>query len=359
MILLNPGPVNLSDRVRKALLNPDLCHREVEFSQLQTRIRQQLLQVYNLPQEHWTAVLLTGSGTAAIEAMITSLVPRDGKLLVIENGVYGERISKIAQIHGIESIKLHHSWGDEINLQELVKLLTQNPDISHLAVVHHETTTGRLNNLSHLATICREHQIQLLVDGVSSFGAEELNFDAWGITACAGTANKCLHGIPGTAFVILRRNALPGKDTIPRTLYLDLGSYCQQQDLGGTPFTQSVQSFYALAEALQEFAEGGGWQTRHKYYSQLANFVRDGLLAMGIKPLLPLGSSSVVLHAYYLPEGVSYEQFHDYLKAQGYVIYAGQGNLARSIFRVSTMGAITHADMERFLGAVKLIGKLG
>ena len=353
MILLNPGPVNLSDRVRKALLNPDLCHREVEFSQLQTRIRQQLLQVYNLPQEDWAAVLLTGSGTAAMEAMITSLVPRDGKLLVIENGVYGERISKIAQIHGIEYITLRHPWGDEIKLQELVKLLAQNPDISHLAVVHHETTTGRLNNLAQLVTICRERQIQLLVDGVSSFGAEELDFEAWGITACAATANKCLHGIPGTAFVIVRRDALPLTDTIPRTLYLDLGSYCQKQDLGGTPFTQSVQSFYALAEALAEFAEAGGWQARHKYYSQLANLVRDGLLAMGIKPLLPPESSSVVLNAYYLPEGISYEEFHDRLKARGYVIYAGQGNLTRSIFRVSTMGAITHADMERFLAVVK------
>ena len=354
MILLNPGPVNLSDRVRKALLNPDLCHREVEFSQLQTRIRQQLLQVYNLPQEDWAAILLTGSGTAAMEAMISSLIPRNGKLLVIENGVYGERIAKIAQIHRIEYLTLHHSWGEEIRLSELVKLLTQNPDISHLAVVHHETTTGRLNNLAQLATICREHQLQLLVDGVSSFGAEELDFEAWGITACAATANKCLHGIPGTAFVIVRRDTLVPKDTTPRSLYLDLGTYCQKQDEGGTPFTQSVQSFYALAEALTEFAEAGGWQARHKHYSQLANLVRDGLLAMGIKPLLPSGSSSVVLHAYYLPEGISYEEFHDRLKARGYVIYAGQGNLARSIFRVSTMGAITHADMERFLAVVGL-----
>ena len=173
MILLNPGPVNLSDRVRKALLNPDLCHREGEFSQLQTRIRQLLLKVYNLPSEEWAAVLFTGSGTAGMEAMITSLVPREGKLLVIENGVYGERISKIANIHGIDYLTFHHAWGEEIKLQELVKFFAQNSDISHLAVVHHETTTGRLNNLAPLASICREHSIQLLVDGVSSFGDSE------------------------------------------------------------------------------------------------------------------------------------------------------------------------------------------
>ncbi len=355
MILLNPGPVNLSDRVRNALLRPDLCHREVEFSQLQSRIREQLLQVYGLTGDRFAAVLLTGSGTAAMEAMVTSLVPRNGKLLVIENGVYGERIAKIAKIHAINYTRLQHPWGAEIDIKQLVRLLDENHDITHLAVVHHETTTGRLNNLAELAGICQPRKIKLLIDAVSSFGAEELNFEAWGITACAATANKCLHGVPGTSFVILRRDALPAPDTIPRTLYLELGTYCQQQDQGGTPFTQSVQTFYAIAEALQEMEEAGGWRARHVHYHQLANIVQDGLIAMGITPLLPPGNSSVVLNAYYLPENVSYDEFHDQLKAQGYVIYSGQGDLAKSIFRVSTMGAITHADMERFLSVVKQI----
>lgn len=353
MILLNPGPVNLSDRVRKALLLPDLCHREVEFSQLQTKIREQLLQVYDLESDRWAAVLLTGSGTAALEAMVSSLVPREGKLLVIENGVYGERISKIAKIHDINYITLQHPWTAAIDIPALVKLLDENPDITHLAVVHHETTTGRLNNLATLAPICQERRIKVLVDAVSSFGAEELNFPDWGITACAATANKCLHGVPGTSFVILRRDALPSQDVIPRSLYLDLATYCQQQDKGGTPFTQSVQVFYAFAEALQETLETGGWVARHTHYSQLANLVRDGLISIGIKPLLPEGSSSVVLNAYYLPDNFSYEDFHDQLKAQDYVIYSGQGNLAQSIFRVSTMGAITQTDMERFVAVVQ------
>lgn len=355
MILLNPGPVNLSDRVRIALLRPDLCHREVEFSQLQTRIREHLLQVYDLQGDLWAAVLLTGSGTAAMEAMVTSLVPRDGKLMVIENGVYGERLAKIANIHGIEYMTLHHSWGAPIDLKGLVTLLDENDDITHLAVVHHETTTGRLNNLAQLAGICQERSIQLLVDAVSSFGAEELNFESWGITAGAATANKCLHGVPGTSFVILRRDALPSVDTIPRTLYLDLGTYCRQQDQGASPFTQSVQAFYALAEALQELEEEGGWRARHARYSKLASLVRNGLLAMGIEPLLPPGSSSVVLNAFYLPDDFSYDELHEQLKAQDYVIYAGQGTLAKSIFRISTMGAITRTDMERFLAVMKQI----
>ncbi|MBW4607688.1 MAG: 2-aminoethylphosphonate--pyruvate transaminase [Hassallia sp. WJT32-NPBG1] len=355
MILLNPGPVNLSDRVRNALLRPDLCHREVEFSQLQSRIREQLLQVYQLESDRFAAVLLTGSGTAAMEAMVTSLVPQDGKLLVIENGAYGERIAKIAKIYRINYTRLQHPWGGEIDIKALLALLNETDDVTHLAVVHHETTTGRLNNLAEVAAICQQRNIQLLVDAVSSFGAEEINFADWGITACAATANKCLHGVPGTAFVIVRRDALTAIDTIQRTLYLDLATYCHQQDRGSTPFTQSIQTFYALAEALQEMEEAGGWRARHAHYTKLANLVRNGLGEMGIEPLLPSENSSVVLSAYYLPDGFSYDEFHDKLKAQGYVIYFGQGDLAKSIFRVSTMGAITAADMERFLAVVKQI----
>ena len=353
MILLNPGPVNLSDRVRKALLRPDLCHREVEFSQLQQTIREKLLQVYDLNPAKWTVALLTGSGTAAMEAMLTSLVPTDGKLLIIENGVYGERLSKIADIHGIEYLTLHYPWGDSIELKSLETCLDNHQDITHLAVIHHETTTGRLNDLSLLASICQERNIQLLVDGVSSFGAEELDFESWHISACAASANKCLHGVPGTAFVILRRNILPSADAKKRTLYLDLGIYCQQQDRGSTPFTQSVQTFYALAEALAELEDEGGWQQRRQKYGELMGLVRQGLIGMGIEPLLPEGASSVVLNAFYLPKGLSYEKFHDQLKEKGYVIYAGQGNLASTLFRVSTMGAITRDDLERFLTIVE------
>lgn len=352
MILLNPGPVTLSDRVRNALLKPDLCHREVEFTDLQTTIRNQLLNVYDLDRDRWAAVLLTGSGTAAVEAMLTSLVPAEGKLLVIENGVYGERLSRIAEIHRIPCISLPHDWGAEVDSARLQTCLNEHSDITHLAVVHHETTTGRLNQLSSIASLCRDRGVQLLVDGVSSFGAEALAFDAWGISACAATANKCLHGVPGAAFVIVQRHALANAN-LKRSLYLDLATYCQAQDQGGTPFTQSVQTFYALAEALAELVDQGGWMQRQQHYRELATLVRRGLMALGIQPLLSEQDSSVVLNAYYLPPGVSYGEFHDRLKAGGFIIYAGQGALARSIFRVSTMGSITARDMENFLAIVR------
>lgn len=353
VLLLNPGPVTLSARVRAALNGPDLCHREPEFAQLQTRIRAALLEVYRLDPRRYAAVLLTGSGTAAMEAMLSSLGPAHARLLVIENGVYGERMSKIAAVHGLTHTALKLKWGEEIDTQRLRLLLDEHQDVSHLALVHHETTTGRLNRMEPIARLCAERRVSLLLDAVSSFGAEQIDFQGWSITACAATANKCLHGVPGTAFVVVRRDALED-DALPRrSVYLDLNTYCREQDRGGTPYTQSVQSFYGLAEALQEFDEEGGWTARHERYAALATRVRTGLTQLGVRPLLPDGASSVVLNAYYLPAGVSYERLHDHLKQHGFVIYSGQGAFAKSIFRISTMGKIDDTDVDRLLAAFR------
>ncbi|MGE0386714.1 MAG: 2-aminoethylphosphonate aminotransferase [Gammaproteobacteria bacterium] len=355
MLLLNPGPVNLTERVRHALLNPDLCHREPEFSELQARIRAGLVAVHGLPSERYTAVLMTGSGTAAVEAMLTTLMSADGRLLVLENGVYGERMSNIARIHGIGHARLSHAWGDSIEPDRVGAALDADPSLTHVAVVHHETTTGRLNDLAAIGAACRARGRPMLVDAVSSFGAEILDCDAWNIQACAATANKCLHAVPGTSFVVARRADLERDDPPARSLYLDLRGYLRNQDAGGTPFTQSVQTFYALDEALRELAEAGGAAERRAHYARLQGIVREGMQALGIAALIPAAESSVVLSAYRLPAGLPYRALHDRLKARGFVIYAGQGSFAESIFRVSTMGAIVEADMHRFVDAMSAI----
>ncbi|MFH2009804.1 MAG: 2-aminoethylphosphonate aminotransferase [bacterium] len=346
-ILLNPGPVNLSERVRQALLRPDLCHREQEFKDLQNGIRRKLLEVYELDGEQWAAVLLTGSGTAAVEAMVTSLVPEQGHVLILENGVYGERMARIAELYGISYTALHHDWGEVIDLGRLKASLDQHP-VSHVAVVHHETTTGRLNDLQAVADCCASRDVSLLVDGVSSFGAEAIHFADWNLAACAATANKCLHGVPGTSFVVLRRRALEHAKTA-RNLYLDLRTYLKHQDDSSTPFTQSAQIFYALNEALDELRDEGGWQQRRKSYRLKMDIVSEGLTGLEIAPLFPSQECSCVLNAFHLPRGVTYDALHDGLKEQGFVIYAGQGELAKTIFRISAMGATTADDLHRLI----------
>ncbi|QRQ88579.1 2-aminoethylphosphonate aminotransferase [Cupriavidus oxalaticus] len=346
MLLLNPGPVTLTERVRRSLLQPDLCHRESEFFDLQDEARARLLDVYRLNPAEWTAILMTGSGTAAVESMIAALVPARGKLLIVENGVYGERITQIAGQYRIDHEVIRHDWMQAPDPDRLAAVLDADRAIGHVAVIHHETTTGRLNDLHALDVVCRQRGVRLLVDAVSSFGAEPIDFGG-SIAAVAATANKCLHGVPGAAFVIARRDALA--QAASRTYYLDLGRLARLQDQRNTPFTPSVHAYYALVEALRELDDSGGQPARHAHYAVLAEQVRAGLALRGIASALPADQSSVVLRAYRLPASLSYTQLHDGLKALGFVIYAGQGQLSDELFRISTMGHIQAHDIERLL----------
>ena len=351
MILLNPGPVTLSDAVRRALTGPDLCHREAEYTALQARIRGHLLEVYGLDPEVWTAILLTGSGTAAVEAMVISLVPPEARLLVVENGVYGERISRIARLHEIACETLTLEWGAAVEAAPVGRAV-EAVGATHVALVHHETTTGRLNDLAALGAVCTARGATLLVDAVSSYGGEELDLPGWGVTACAASANKCLHGVPGLAFVVTRHEAIEGARAAARTLYLDLATYHRAQEAGIPPFTPAVQVAYGLDAALDELAQAGGWRARRARYRTLAARVHAGMVGLGFSPLLPDGASSAVLTAFRLPPGLAYERLHDHLQQRGFTIYAGQGALAGEIVRIATMGAIGDADVERLLGAV-------
>ena len=324
-----------------------MCHREPEFFDLQDEARARLLASYALDPAVWTAVLMTGSGTAAVESMIAGLVPEHGRLLIVENGVYGERIAQIAQQYRIDHEVVKYGWMEAPDVDAIIGKLD---GVTNVAIIHHETTTGRLNAIDRLSAACKEKGIGLLLDGVSSFGAEAIDFDGGGISAVAATANKCLHGVPGAAFVIVRRAALSA--AFSRTYYLDIARLAKLQDARNTPFTPSVHAYYALVEALREFEEEGGLVARHARYAALADQVRTGLAALGIEGALREGESSVVLRAYRLPAGITYAVLHDALKAQGFVIYAGQGGLSNELFRISTMGALGVADIERLLGAI-------
>jgi 2-aminoethylphosphonate-pyruvate transaminase len=204
-----------------------------------------------------------------------------------------------------------------------------------------------LNDLRALCALCRERGIGVLADCVSSFGAEEIDFSDAALHAVAATANKCLHGVPGAAFVIARRAAL--ESATSRTYYLDLTRLARLQDQRNTPFTPSVQAYYALVEALREYEEEGGRPARYARYAALAEQARAGLAKLGMAAVLAPQESSVVLRAYQLPTGVTYPKLHDSLKADGFVIYAGQGGLSTSLFRISTMGAMDTSDIDRLL----------
>ena len=352
-ILLNPGPVSLSEGVRRAVARVDLCHREPEFFDLQDQLIKGLLDIYQCDPAEWSAVLLGGSGTSAMEAMLTSLLPRDTQLLVLENGVYGERLSKLASIYGISYQVLHVPWGDATDLGALAEWLASGK-ITHVAAVHHETTTGRLNKIDEIAAICAQHDVQLLLDAVSSFGAESIPFSSGALQAVAATANKCLHGIPGLAMVICRRASLE-QDIEPRSLSLHLPSWAEQQAKRSTPFTPAINAMLGLAQALQELGKQGGWRARRTRYRKLAKNVAATLSKLGVQAWLPATESSCVLRSYHLPQGLTYNQLHDGLKQHGFIIYAGQGDLVGQLFRISTMGEISNYDMARLEQAMQSV----
>lgn len=352
--LLNPGPVTLTERVRKALSRPDMCHREPEFAALTMDVIARLAAVYPESQKDYVPVLITGSGTAAVEAMLGSLVAKTGKkTLVVANGVYGDRAAAMLKAQGKAYHTVEAKWTEGMDLAAAEKAL-QTGEFGHVVAVHHETTTGRLNDIDGLGKLCVKYNVPLLLDAVSSFAGERIRFAEWNLEACAATANKCLHGVPGIAFVVARASAFEGKETGATSVYLDLFRYRKEQAKGWSPFTQSVHVLYALQEALVELAETGGWEARHARYAALSQKVREGLFALGIPTFLEdaqvYGSTLV---SYRLPFGVAYEQLHDTLKEDGFIIYAGQGPFQGQIFRIANMGDLTLQDMERVLDSVK------
>jgi 2-aminoethylphosphonate-pyruvate transaminase len=351
MILLNPGPVTLTPRVRSALLREDLCHRESEFAELTLDIRSRLEGLY--PAAGYAAVLITGSGSAAVEAMLTTMVPPAAKTLVVANGVYGERIAAMLARHRRPHATVQGKWTDGISMTQVEAALSADPALRYVICVHNETTTGRLNDVDALGRLCRARGVYLLLDAVSSFGAEDLRFAEWNLVAAAATGNKCLHSTPGVSFVLARLDALESAKDNADTVVLDLARHFREQRQGWSPFTQSVHGFFALQEALRELEEAGGRNIRRERYAALSNRLRDTLPGLGAALLIPAADSASMLTAFKLPQGVRYDALHDSLKRAGFVIYAGQGALAPAVFRVATMGAVGDADMDRLLAAFR------
>lgn len=342
--LLNPGPVTLSRAVRTALAeSADLCHREPEYAALQTDVRTRLASLYD-PGPEYSTTLITGSGTAAVEAMLGALIPEDGAVLIAANGVYGRRMTAMAERAGIDHLVVETGLTDPIDFAEIERELALHPRVSHVAAVHHETTIGRLNDLARLTAVAGGRP--LLLDAVSSFGAEDIRFSEWNVEACAATANKCLHGIPGMAFVVCRRTALDeGRRTAP-TIYLDLAANHAAQESGYPQFTPAVQALIALDVALGELEQAGGWRARGAEYRIRLDRVRDGLAGAGIEALLPPQENAASLGSFLLPDGRTFDDLFEALSAAEFVIYPGQRELYDRIFRVAVMGDLTDADID-------------
>jgi 2-aminoethylphosphonate-pyruvate transaminase len=346
VILLNPGPVNVSPRVTAALGRGDICHREPECYALLERIRCRLLEAF-APSGAFRSVLITGSGTAAVEAAVSSVLSPEGRLVIVANGVYGERMASMAAAHRLPHTVVRGEWMAAPDAAA-VERAVREPGVEAVAVVHHETTTGFLTPVGEIGAIARRHGKLLLVDAVAGLAGDALDLEAVGADLVAGTSGKCIQGLPGIGFVLVRAAVLERlRAHPPRSLSLSLATYAAN----AMPFTPAVQIAYALDEALAELLEEGV-AARIGRYARAAGLLRAGFARLGLECVLPSERRSNTITALRMPAGQTYTSLHDGLKERGFVVYEGQGRLAAELFRVANMGAIATADFERFLTAL-------
>ncbi len=349
-VLLNPGPANTTPTVKRALVIPDLCHREPEFFRVMRQCREDLVRLSGAGSD-FVAVTFAGSGTAAVEATFCSVVPRDRGVLIVDNGVYGRRMVQIAKTHRIRHEVIQLDNISPVSPRDVETRLRARPELSHVALVHHETTTGLLNPVPAVVDVAAGNGRRVIVDAMSSLFGEPLDVGQEGLDFVAASANKCLQGIPGVAFVLCRRSAVEAlRGSEPRSVYLDLHSHYAAQEQDNTPFTPAVQVFHALRQALAEL-EAEGLHARIKRYAENARVLREGMARLGFEILVPEGARSSILTTFRFLPGLTYEALHDQMKRRGYIIYAGQGEIRKFAFRVSNMGTLTPAEMEGVVGA--------
>jgi len=332
-------------------MGPDICHRESDYLLLQAAVRTRLLEVFGRDPEQWMVALITGSGTAALEMAISSCVSHSGAMLVIENGVYGERIRAMCDAHEIEAHSVCSSWVERPDLDAVDATLTAHPEIEVVAMVHHETTTGLLNPVADVAAICRRHGRRLVLDTISGLAGESLNLDDTDIAVC--TANKLCQGLPGISFCLVRREM--AEDLFgypPRSLYLNLANYLRKQAAGNTPFTPAVQITAALNQALIELADETV-DGRVQRMADTSRRLRQGFERLGLSLYLSPELLSHTITTIHLPPGLSYDTLHDRMRERGYVIYAGQGSLREEAFRIANMGALTDDAIEGVIIALE------
>ncbi len=313
-----------------------------------------LIRVYREMTKDFESVIVTGPGSRAVEAMLASFAPRESATLVITNGVYGERMASMLEAQGKPHYVVSSEWGEPIDMDRVRAKLELRTDITHAAAVHHETSTGQLNDLTELSELFARQDIRLMLDAVSSFGAEAIDADAWKFAALAATADKCLHGEPGVSFVLARKQMWADELVPAGSADLDLTAcYQDQHGAGSSPSAHAGRPAIALLEALRELEDIGGWEQRRSVYRRRAGLIAVTLKELGLETLLPPQDYSCALWSWLLPDGDSYERVHGVLKQHGFDIHAGQGDLGERVFRIAHMGDINNDDLARLDTALR------
>jgi 2-aminoethylphosphonate-pyruvate transaminase len=359
-ILLTPGPLTTSDATRRAMLR-DWGSRDDDFIEMNRRVRARLVELAGGQGTH-VCVPVQGSGTFAVEAAVGTLVPRAGKALILVNGAYGIRISRMCDALGRAYVTVETPEDEPPTADEVDRVLAADADIGHVIAVHCETTSGILNPIADIAAAVAGRGRGLIIDAMSSFGALPLDLDAVPAIAIVSSANKCLEGVPGMAFAIVREDVLTEAEGNAPGLSLDL--YDQWRVLEGNGqwrFTPPTHVIAALDAALAQHEAEGGVEGRGARYCRNCEVLVGGMTDMGFRPFLPEDLQAPIIVTFHTPADpkFSFEQFYELLRGRGIVIYPGKLTRTDS-FRIGCIGALDESHMQRALDAIgAVLGEMG
>ena len=354
-LLLTPGPLTTTETVKSAMMS-DWCTWDKDYNEgIVEVIRRELVGLATSRPEEYTAVLMQGSGTFCVEATLGSVVRPDDYLLVAANGAYGKRMGTIAEYYKLNCHVMRFEETEAVDPKTIDEYLTSHPEVTHVSVVHCETTTGVLNPLAEIAAVVKRHGKVLIVDAMSSFGGVPVDMAALGIDFMISSANKCIQGVPGFGFIIARRSLLEQCKGVARSLSLDIYDQWDTMEKGHGKwrFTSPTHVVRAFMQALTELKEEGGIAARYARYRENHRTLVEGMRSLGYRTLLPDEWQSPVITSFYYPTAdFDFNTFYQKLKAKGFVIYPGKISQADT-FRIGNIGDVHPDDFRRLVDTIR------
>ena len=320
-----------------------------DYKIITQKIRRDLLKLAHVSEEEYTTVLMQGSGTFGVESVLTSAVGKGEKLLIAANGAYGERMEDIAKHAGMEYKILHFHYDETPDAVVIAEELEKDPAITHLAMVHSETTSGMLNDIASVAKVVKEKDKVFIVDAMSSFGGVDIEVEKLGIDFIVSSANKCIQGVPGFSFIICRKSELVKCEGKAVSLSLDLYDQWKGMDKDGKwRFTSPTHVVLAFAKAMEELEKEGGIRARYERYSSNNNMLIEKMEEMGFRPYVAKKHQGPIITTFFYPENTNFnfKEMYNYIKERGYAIYPGKLTEAET-FRIGNIGEIYKEDIEK------------
>lgn len=349
--LLTPGPLTTTTTVKEEMLT-DRCTWDTDYKQMTQKIRRQLLDLAHAPAPDYTVVLMQGSGTFGVESVLSSAIGDEDKCLILVNGAYSERMVQIADYHKLDYVVHKESYQNTFSPTAIDALLNTDPTITHVAMVHCETTTGILNNIEDIAAVCAKHDKCFIVDAMSSFGAVDIDVPLLNIGYLISSANKCIQGVPGFSFIIAQSSELQKCRKQARSLSLDLyAQWVEMNKDGKWRFTSPTHVVAAFAKALEELFAEGGINARGNRYALNNRILREKMDILGFKAYIAETQQSPIITTFLFPDGLNFPSLYTYLKKYGYVIYPGKLTDIDT-FRIGNIGEIYPDDIDKICALI-------